>query len=878
MTKYDVELNLESENSLSLIISMIKPNSKILEFGPANGRLTKYLYKDLGCTIDIVEIDENSGIEASKFSRFSLIGKNEGNIEKYLWSEKLKDEKYDYIIFADVLEHLYDPKNVLKKTKEFLKPKGNILISIPNIAHNSVIIELLNNNFDYTDVGLLDNTHVRFFTYNSLIKMFNECGLKIADEKAVIWDVEEESIIDTSYSNISEILASELKKREFYDIYQFIFKLSIEEQDKTIKKLNGKRNVVTLYYSEKKGEFSETQKKEVFILGNGVEELKFDFENSTANYFRIDVSDSSIMFEIKSSYFYDRNGNRNKIKYDSGNYARKIDDVYMFFENDPKLYFEKKIEHFKEIVIEIKILDFIRGSTFKYDFLYKEILKLEKNVIQLSKILEDKEIALEQLEQLNVILNREKSVLFNLLSDESNKNIELISENVLLTSKKSELKSENIILNQQIKALYEESLMKIILRKIYHKLPLKQAHKEKIKNYIFRTTKKEKITDFTSFINEVYEKVGKKSENFVEISSENIKLTPEDVKIIAFYLPQFHPFPENDKWWGKGFTEWTNVSKGLPQFIGHYQPHFPGELGFYDLRIEDIQKRQVELAQKYGISGFCFHYYWFGGKRLMERPVEQFINNKELDFPFCICWANENWTRRWDGSENDILIAQNHSKEDDINFIKNLVELFNDERYIRINGKPVIIVYRVNILPEAEQIFERWRVYCRENGIGEIYIIGAQTFGFTDPNEYKLDAAVEFPPHTMPGIRYYDSVEMINRNFDGKIYDFNYFVEQKKYLEKTNYKLYKTSFPGWDNTARKPNNAHIFHGVNPENYYEWLLDNIKYTKTYNTKNEQYVFINAWNEWGEGAYLEPDKKYGYGYLEATKKAILNTRNK
>ena len=869
MDKYDVELNLETENSLSLILSMINSNSKVLEFGPANGRLTKYLSENLGCEIDIVEIDESSGIEASKFARFSLIGENDGNIEKYFWCEKLKNEKYDYIIFADVLEHLYNPKNVLKKVKKFLKSTGNVLISIPNIAHNSVIIELLNNNFNYTEVGLLDNTHIRFFTYNSLLKLFEECGFKVAFETGVIWDVEEESIIDTSYLSVSDTLASELKKREYYDVYQFIFKLSLEPQKKMIEKLNSKRNKVSLYYAMKENGFLETQKKDIYILGRNTEEIVFNLENLNSNFFRLDMSDSRIIFEIKSCFFFDNEGNKEVLEFTYGNYTKKINDIYIFLENDPNLYFSKKNEMLNNLYIEVRVLDFIGENNFHYNFLYEEILKVENKSIELIERLNIAEGKIQVQEQLNNDLEKEK---INLKKELEN----LKSESNEKSTKNRDMSSEIERLNNQIKIFYEEGLMKGLMRKIYYKLPVKQSTKEQIKGYIFKT-KKKKIDDVSIFVDEIYGKVGIKSEKFVEISNEDMQLTPEDIKIIAFYLPQFHPFPENDEWWGKGFTEWTNVSKALPQFLGHYQPHFPGELGFYDLRLVEIQKRQVELAKKYGVYGFCFHYYWFGGKRLLEKPVEQFINNKELDFPFCMCWANENWSRRWDGSEDDILIAQNHSKEDDINFIKNLVELFKDKRYIRIKNKPVVIIYRANILPEAEQIFERWRTYCRENGIGEIYIIGAQTFGFMDPNEYKLDAAVEFPPHTMPGIRYYDSIELLNKNFDGKIYDFDHFIKQKKYLEKVDYKLYKTSFPGWDNTARKPNNAHIFYGANPENYYEWLLDNITYTKMNNNKDEQYVFLNAWNEWGEGAHLEPDREYGYGYLESTKKAILDARN-
>jgi arylsulfatase A-like enzyme/glycosyltransferase involved in cell wall biosynthesis len=364
---------------------------------------------------------------------------------------------------------------------------------------------------------------------------------------------------------------------------------------------------------------------------------------------------------------------------------------------------------------------------------------------------------------------------------------------------------------------------------------------------------------------------------YVPLSQQHITLTKDDIKFIAFYLPQFHPIPENDAWWGKGFTEWTNVTKAIPQFKGHYQPHFPDELGYYDLRLIDVQKRQIELAKQYGIYGFCFHYYWFNGKRLLEQPLNQFLDHKEFDFPFCICWANENWTRRWDGAENEILIAQNHSPENDIGFIKDLEPVLKDPRYIRIAGKPLVIVYRATLLPEAIKTTQRWREYCRTSGIGEIYLVAALSFGCGDPSGYGFDAAVEFPPHTMTScINITHKMKILNPHFTGNIWDYAEFVISKKYLTKVPFKIFKTVVPGWDNTARRPNNASIFYGATPGLYKKWLLNVVQLTKKTSPPEEQIVFINAWNEWAEGTHLEPDKKFGYGYLQATADAIREIR--
>ena len=380
------------------------------------------------------------------------------------------------------------------------------------------------------------------------------------------------------------------------------------------------------------------------------------------------------------------------------------------------------------------------------------------------------------------------------------------------------------------------------------------------------------------YINDLFFRASEKSKDYVKLNESKFELTEDDIKLIAYYLPQFHPFPENDQWWGKGFTEWTNVTKAVPQFVGHYQPHLPDELGFYDLRLKEVMERQIELAKMYGVYGFCFHHYWFGGKRLMEKPVDLLLNNKDLDIPFCLCWANENWTRRWDGLENDVLIAQKHSPEDDIEFIKDLSRYLKDDRYIKIDGKPLVVIYRIELLPNPKETIKRWREYCKGIGFEDIFLVGAQTFGFEDPTLYGLDAAVEFPPHKIPGCpQINNEIEFINKKFTGLVYDYEKMVLNKGYLNDVKYSLFKTIMPSWDNTARKPNNSHIFKNATPELYSEWLKDVILHTKNNNKDNEQFVFINAWNEWAEGAHLEPDRKYGYAYLEKTRDTILETRN-
>lgn len=362
------------------------------------------------------------------------------------------------------------------------------------------------------------------------------------------------------------------------------------------------------------------------------------------------------------------------------------------------------------------------------------------------------------------------------------------------------------------------------------------------------------------------------------------EMQEKPIRLLAFYLPQYHPIPENNEWWGKGFTEWTNVAKARPLFSGHYQPHIPADLGFYDLRLSEVRIAQANLAREYGISGFCYYHYWFNGRRILERPFSEVLNSGAPDFPFCLCWANENWTRSWDGGNDKILLQQHYCFEDDVKHIRSLLPALADARYIRINGRPLLLVYRTELLPDPKRTADCWRSIALKEGIGELYLARVESFyGDIVPKYIGFDAAIEFAPDWgnlgTPMHRRLMSRLASKIGLKSKCYQINNVISYENMvhlmLEKKNkpYPWFRCVTPGFDNSARRNANAAIITGTTPGLYGSWLQKMINKAKSKANCDERIVFVNAWNEWAEGNHLEPDLKWGREFLEATKQALL-----
>jgi lipopolysaccharide biosynthesis protein len=354
-------------------------------------------------------------------------------------------------------------------------------------------------------------------------------------------------------------------------------------------------------------------------------------------------------------------------------------------------------------------------------------------------------------------------------------------------------------------------------------------------------------------------------------------------RILSFYLPQFYPIAENDEWWGKGFTEWTSVTRAKPLFPGHYQPHLPGELGFYDLRLPETRAAQAKLAREHGIYGFCYYHYWLHGRRLLDRPLEEVLALREPDFPFCMCWANHNWTRTWSGGDREVLLEQRYSRADDLEHIRYLIPFFLDPRYVKVQGKPVFMIYRVEDLDDLEATLQVWREELAKVGIPGLYLVWMESNHLATPLDFTargLDAACEFQPRS--GIAGSPKPVWL-RGKARKLLPGPYGTHQVREYDRLvrgalgrptpTYKRFPCVTPAWDNSPRRaaPLQASIWVNSTPEAYGRWLEQTLLRFRPFGP-DEDFVLINAWNEWAEGNHLEPDQKWGRAYLEATRRAV------
>lgn len=345
------------------------------------------------------------------------------------------------------------------------------------------------------------------------------------------------------------------------------------------------------------------------------------------------------------------------------------------------------------------------------------------------------------------------------------------------------------------------------------------------------------------------------------------------MKFIAYYLPQFHEIPENNKWWGEGFTEWVNVKKAKPLFKGHNQPRIPLDNNYYDLSDTHVMEKQAKTAKAFGIDGFCFYHYWFDGKLLLEKPLLNLLDNKQIDISFCLCWANEPWARTWDGKDKNVLMEQKYGdKSDWEKHFNYLLKFFRDERYIQVNGSPMLVLYKTKDIENLEEMLTYWDELAVKYGLNNgLHIVETMGGKQSQPTSKQSQAVVEFEPSLSLGKDSSLSFWIKNKLkmlMNKGLYTINYNDVARTSVNRNEVygkPCYLGCFPGWDNTPRKGNRGVTFNYATPENFYNYL-----YKQALKMEKNSFLFINAWNEWAEGAYLEPDTYNGYQFLDAVKK--------
>lgn len=354
----------------------------------------------------------------------------------------------------------------------------------------------------------------------------------------------------------------------------------------------------------------------------------------------------------------------------------------------------------------------------------------------------------------------------------------------------------------------------------------------------------------------------------------NSEVDYKSVRTIAFYLPQFHPIAENDEWWGKGFTEWINVAKSKSLFTGHYQPNIPADLGFYDLRVPETRVAQAELAKQYGIEAFCYYHYWFAGKRLIERPFNEVLQSGEPDFPFCLCWANQTWSGIWHGAPDRILIEQTYpSMDDHKKHFYELLKAFTDNRYVKVDGKPLFLIYRPTELPDINKVTDFWRELAVKEGLPGLHLVGVSHYETWNPADYGLDAVVDqrLPdkkkhiPSAFPLLK----LQALLGKKLPTIYDYKKIIPTLVRTEMPLFESYPCVIPNWDNTPRSGVNGLVFTGVTMD-LFQYQLNRALTRVSGLPEGRRLVFLKAWNEWAEGNYIEPDLRYGMQFLEAIRR--------
>jgi GT2 family glycosyltransferase/SAM-dependent methyltransferase len=1005
---HDLEIDLSADTIHSRSIQLIGHGKRVLEFGCATGYVSKILTEQFGCTVTGIEVNPDAAARARRRCHRVICG----DAETLDYANELNGERFDVILFVDVLGHLKDPWAVLRKIKDFVKTDGYLVATFPNIAHATVALELLAGRFRDEPYGLLDDTRFRFFTRRSIQELFESAGYAIAQVTRIIAEPPASTLAAFPRGVVEFALGQEEAMT-----CEFVTKVAAEaprrqgDQFDAIRQVEGDRLRLDLARARaalvgREAEVADLRER-LDSTGRALAQLEAEVSQLGGLRAELAVAQASLQAVVTSRSWkltsplrgakqaaadtvtrlrrFVQRAKRAAVRRGlwfrwSQQYPRPaspapvpVEDDYVYlsrqiaverrqvstpkplpqamisldgrdlriharrlsFPHQPAPEVSIVIPVYNNVRLTLECLTSVleRTENVRYEVVVandastdgtKEILALVRHLAYFENqqnlgflrtcnaaasrtrgeyiVFLNNDVQVTRgwlrslfetfatyegvgavgpkvlypdgrLQEASAVINTDGSVqLIGLADDPARPRYNYAREvdycsAVCLMVRREHFLEVGRFDERLAPAYYEDVDLCLRLRErglriFYNPAAVIVHHLSGSANTVDASYKLECVT--------------RNRQRIVETWLERIEVLNR-VRLIAFYLPQFHPIPENDRWWGKGFTEWTNVARAAPSFAGHYQPHLPSDLGFYDLRVEAVMEEQAALAQRYGIHGFCYYYYWFNGKRLLELPLERMLATGKPAIPFCLCWANENWTRRWDGREQELLIAQHHSDEDDEAVIRDLIPYFRHPDYIRINGRPLFLVYRVDRFPDMRRTSAIWRAAARAAGIGDIYLARVESFQFAvesePPSRYGCDAAVEFPPHgswsagrtSAPG-------QLLNPTFAGRVIDYRDLVLRHTRAELPSYVRFRTVMPSWDNSARQPDHAFIVHGASPGAFQAWLEAAIEDTREQTCGDARIVFLNAWNEWAEGNHLEPDHRFGHGYLEAVPNAV------
>jgi lipopolysaccharide biosynthesis protein/2-polyprenyl-3-methyl-5-hydroxy-6-metoxy-1,4-benzoquinol methylase/uncharacterized coiled-coil protein SlyX len=1048
-SKYSRTVIPNAEESLSKISAKVASNSVVLDVGCSTGMLGRYLALEKNCIVDGVDVDEAALQQCKQGYRKTACK----NLEHDNLTDIFNVESYDYIVVADVVEHLVDPDKLLSQLKLLVKPNGSIIFSIPNITHVAAGLELLLGNFSYRKNGLLDSTHLRFYSYESIIEKLKSSGLFVWEADTVRKEVREtefnhmhmelfpqewlEALINYRYDAlVYQWVLSTKTHKKFEPIAEpkierenLKFPIMSEICDKALDRLNqavaerdGQIDQLNQVIAERDGQIDQLNQAVAERDGKIVDLNKDVAEGNEKN-----AKIRNSIDEIRGSTSWRVTAPLRSVTSSIRN-ACKILPVITIISKVPRLFIA-----FPEILqkgggiwptflktacvarneglygVRIRVRNFFAGQAFnsvksaetKSQFsivpyyidpkldsvavvcgtevsiavhmhldhteMLKDFVSYLNNIpaefnlyVSVPQSANVKAIQLE----LKALLPRVGNVVVESVPNRGRD----IAPMIVQFGKRlaryeiiAHIHSKKSSHNNNLADWYQDILTKLMgmpggtgghvahiigLLQTTAKVVFPEDRTEFIKDrsgwtanhklakQILEKYTRYSIQDFPDFEFPEGAMFWARAEclkdflglplSYSDFSPELIaadgtlahaleslvliftskyqgqciriqtgdslkdyrlyekqqdyskRIIHSDVKVLSYYLPQFHPIPENDLWHGKGFTEWTKVRSANPLFEGHYQQHIPhDDIGYYLLDSPETLRKQVEQMQKAGVHGQVFYHYWFSGKLILEEPAQMLLMTHDIQMPFCFCWANENWTRRWDGDENDILLGQNYSAQDAQDFIQYLIPFFKDSRYIKIDDRPVLFVYRPSSIPDSQEYLNIWERECANAGLKRPYVVAVLTRGATNPHDFGMDAGVERVLHDWTGGGAPEIKDTLRRYWpiNGHVLSYddvaNFYMGQKEVKDFT---YFRSTVPIWDNTARYGSAAYILHGSTPQRFQEWMESTITYAQETLPSDRRFVLVNAWNEWAEGAHLEPDSRYGYSYLNSVGRAL------